>query len=254
MRGEVPLPRRDFRYERVGTILRLVGLSPAAHDNCVLSSRLDAESADAAIRREIADFGSLGRSFEWKVHEHDTPTDLAARLLRHGLTAETPETVMVRDLQDPPPSRAVAGSIDIRRIDRPARLSDLVAVQDEVWREDHAWYGAMLADELAADPGQIEILVAYDGPRPVATSLLRLHRGTRFASIWGAATLPACRRRGIYTALVDRHASTARTAGARLLIADANADSRPALERVGFRGLVGVQDSSGRAPADPAAL
>ncbi|MGH6928413.1 MAG: hypothetical protein ACREEV_08865, partial [Dongiaceae bacterium] len=80
MRGEVPLPKHDFRYERIGTILRLVGPSPAAHDNCVLFSRLDAESADAAIRRQIADFGSLGHSFEWKHHEHDTPADLAARL------------------------------------------------------------------------------------------------------------------------------------------------------------------------------
>jgi ribosomal protein S18 acetylase RimI-like enzyme len=99
----------------------------------------------------------------------------------------------------------------------------------------------MLADELAADPTQIEILVAYDGRRPVATSLLRLHRGTQFGSIWGAATLPDSRRRGIYTALVDRHAATARMTGARLLSADANANSRPVLERSGFRALVRVQ-------------
>lgn len=241
MRGEVPLPTRGFRYERIGTILRLVGPSAATHDNCVLFSRLDATTADEAIRRQIADFASLGYSFEWKLHAHDTPADLAARLVRHGLTAEAPETVMVRDLHDRAPDRPGAGVSDIRRIDRPAQLSDLVAVQDATWGDDHAWYGEMLADELAADPGQIEILVAYEGPRPVATSLLRLHRGTQFGSIWGSATLPACRRRGFYTALVGRHASTARAAGARFVIADANANSRPVLERVGFRALVGVQ-------------
>ena len=241
MRGEVSLPLDGYRYEWIDTVLRLVGPSPEAHDNYVLFSRLDAESADAAIRRQIAHFGSLGHSFEWKVHGHDAPADLAARLLRHGLTADTPETVMTRDLREPTPARATADSINIRRIDRPEQLSDLVAVQNDVWQEDHTWYGAMLAGELAADPAQIEILVAYDDRCAVATSLLRLHRGTQFGSIWGAATLSACRHRGIYTALVERHASTARTAGARLLTADANANSRPVLERVGFRPLVGVQ-------------
>jgi hypothetical protein len=241
MRGEVALPTPGFRYERIGTILRLVGPSAAVQDNYVVFSRLEAATADEEIRRQIADFASLGHSFEWKLHAHDTPADLAARLLRHGLTADSPETVMVRDLHDRTPDRPAPGVSDIRRIDQPAQLSDLVAVQNATWGEDHAWYGEMLAGELAADPGQIEILVAYDGPRPVATSLLRLHRSTRFGSIWGAATLPACRHRGIYTALVGRHASTARTAGARLMIADANANSRPVLERVGFRALVGVQ-------------
>jgi predicted GNAT family acetyltransferase len=75
----------------------------------------------------------------------------------------------------------------------------------------------------------------------VATSWLRLHRGTSFASCWGGATLSAWRGRGLYTALVEHHAATARAGGARLLLADANANSRPVLERIGFRALVGVQ-------------
>jgi GNAT superfamily N-acetyltransferase len=183
----------------------------------------------------------MQRHVKSMTREEMLAADLADRLLRHGLIADAPEIVMAGDLEDPPPAPPLARSIDIRRIDQAAQLSDLVAVQDNVWNEDHAWYGALLADELAADPTQIEILVAYDGHRPVATSLLRLHRGTQFGSIWGAATLPASRHRGIYTALVDRHASTARAAGARLLTADANANSRPVLERLGFRPLVGVQ-------------
>jgi GNAT superfamily N-acetyltransferase len=148
---------------------------------------------------------------------------------------------VIRELQDEVPHLRGAGSAEIRRIERTNQLADLVAVQNEVWTEDHAWYGEMLAEELADHPAQIEILIAYDSARPVATSLLRLHPGTRFASIWGAATLPTYRRHGLYTALVERHADTARRANARLLIADANADSRPVLERMGFQPLIGVQ-------------
>lgn len=241
MRIDAPLPGRGFRYGRSDAVVCLIGPSSAVHDNFVLFSRLDAATADAAIAQVIADFRSLGHDFEWKLHEHDTPADLAARLAHHGLTAEEPETVVIRDLHVEAPRLRGVGSIEIKRVVQPNQLADLVAIQNEVWKEDHAWYGEMLAGKLADDPGQIEILIGYDNARPVATSLLRLHRGTRFASIWGAATLPDFRRRGFYTALVERHADTARKAQARLLIADANGDSGPVLDRVGFQPLIGVQ-------------
>src|SRR5262249_27891514 len=155
----------------------------------------------------------------------------------HGFAAEPPETIMVRDLAEEPPRSPVAPpiAIELCRIDDPAKLSDLVALQNEVWNEDHSWYGHALARELAADPAQIEILIAYAQARAVATSLMRLHRGTQFGSLWGAATALPVRRRGLYTVLVERHAATARAAGVRLLAVDANENSRPVLERVGFR-------------------
>jgi hypothetical protein len=241
LRVNAPLPGAAFRYERAGTILRLVGPSPAAHDNCVVFSRLDAAGADAAIGGEIERFASLGHAFEWKLHGHDEPSDLADRLLRHGFAADPPETIMVRDLVDEPPRPPAALSIEIRRIAEPAGLADLVAVQDAVWNDDHAWYGEALARELTADPAQIEILVAYARASAVATSLMRLHRNTQFGSLWGAATLPSFQRRGLYTALVERHVVTALATSARLLTVDANENSRPVLERVGFQALVGVQ-------------
>src|SRR5262249_37235636 len=157
------------------------------HDNCVVFSRLDSSTADAAIVKELAFYAALSHGFEWKLHEHDTPTDLAERLLWHGFAAEPPETIMVRDLQEEPPRPSSAATpIEIRRMDDPARISDLVSLQDEVWKDDHSWYGDALARELVADPAQIEILLAYAEARAVATSILRLHRGTRFGSLWGA--------------------------------------------------------------------
>jgi GNAT superfamily N-acetyltransferase len=248
LRVNAPLPGANFRYERTATTLRLIGPSAAEHDNCVVFSRLDAASADTAIAGEIDYFSSLDHAFEWKLHGHDEPADLAERLLRHGFAADPPETIVVRDLTDEPPRPPAALSIKIRRIGEPSELSALVAVQDEVWGDDHAWYGQALARELAADAAQIEILVAYARARAVATSLMRLHRGTLFGSLWGAATLPAFQRRGLYTALVERHVMTARAAGARLLTVDANDNSRPVLERVGFRSLVGVQGFVWRPP------
>ncbi len=240
MRFAPPVPGPTYRCERTDRVVRLVGPSAATFDNCVLFSRLDDATADAAIRGEIDHFGSRGRSFEWKLHDHDKPEDLPARLLRHGFTPEARETVVVRQLPDIPP-RGSTAAVDVRKVGGAAPLADLVAVQNEVWNEDHVAFAEALAAERASDPTRLEILIAYDGPRPVATSWLRLHRGTSFASCWGGATLPAWRGRGLYTALVEHHAATARAGGGRLLLADANINSRPVLERIGFRALVGVQ-------------
>jgi hypothetical protein len=41
--------------------------------------------------------------------------------------------------------------------------------------------------------------------------------------------------------LVAHHAATARERGLRLLTVDANANSRPVLEKVGFRPLTGTR-------------
>jgi len=225
-----------------GHARRVVGPSPAAHDNCIIHSRLNAASADAAIRAEIGFFAARRRSFEWKVYGHDEPADLADRLRRFGFVAEGRETVVVAEL--PLGSRPGLAVADIRicRIVRPEQLGRLVAVQEQVWLADQAWLRDALTLELTADPPGIEILVAEsDVVGPLATSWMRLHPATCFASLWGAATLQAYRRRGIYQSLVQCHASTAAAAGARFLTVDANDNSRPVLERIGFVALTEVQ-------------
>ena len=55
-----------------------------------------------------------------------------------------------------------------------------------------------------------------------------------FASLYGGATLPEWRSRGIYRALVAARARLAAARGVRYLLVDASDDSRPILERLGF--------------------
>jgi len=250
MRANLSSPSSGFRCEQAGKVIRLIGPSASAHDNCITFSRLEAAAADAAIEDQIAYFGTRRRAFEWKVYGHDTPPDLAARLLRRGFVAEGRETVVVRDLALHVPEPPMAQKVAIGAVKHAAQLSDVAAVHDRVWNESHDWLRDALAAEMNDDPTRIEILLAaIDGAGPVAASWMHLHQGTTFASIWGAATLPAFRRRGIYSALVERHAATARRHGARLLTADANDNSRPVLERIGFRPLAEVQGFIWQPPA-----
>jgi GNAT superfamily N-acetyltransferase len=64
----------------------------------------------------------------------------------------------------------------------------------------------------------------------------RLHpvAGTAFAGIWGGATVPRWRRRGVYRALTAARARSALRRGATLIHSDSTEDSRPILERYGF--------------------
>jgi ribosomal protein S18 acetylase RimI-like enzyme len=244
LRESPPHPGPGYRIERSEHITRFVGPTNTAPDNCIIFSRLDEASADAAIAAEMAYFAAAGRGFEWKLYEHDLPADLAQRLLARGFTAETPETVVIRDVAASSDGRPADPVITIRRLREPAELTAIIAIQNTVWNEDHAWVADSLARGLASDPESLEILVAEAGGparQPVACSWMRCQGGTQFASLWGAATLPAYRGRGLYSALVAHHAATARAQRFRLLTVDANANSRPVLEKVGFRALTGVR-------------
>ena len=61
-----------------------------------------------------------------------------------------------------------------------------------------------------------------------------LFAGTEFAGIWGGATRPEWRGRGIYRALTAARARSALALGKRLMHSDSTEFSRPILERAGL--------------------
>jgi GNAT superfamily N-acetyltransferase len=95
----------------------------------------------------------------------------------------------------------------------------------------------MLDSERTADPDAITIVLAEAGTTVVCAGWIRFEQGTEFATLWGGATLPEWRRRGIYRATVAHRANVAAERGFRYLEVDASDDSRPILERLGFRAV-----------------
>jgi GNAT superfamily N-acetyltransferase len=233
--------RRDFRLKEPGVVVeyaegitRVVGPGAEPHDNCVLYAHGAPGSADALISAQVEYFQRLGHAFEWKHHAHDVPADLPERLAKHGFIAEETEALLVLELPRTLPARALEG-IRIERVTEPARLFDINAIKAEVYPVEKPWIAQALGPELAAAPEGLRVYIAYDGPRPVSAGWMRLHEGTAFASLWGGSTLPSHRRRGIYQALVALRAEQARTLGYQYLTVDASPESRPILERLGFR-------------------
>lgn len=249
MRANPPPLPPGYRHERLAGASFSIGPSAEAHHNTVEYTALDERSADGCIAAVVDRFATLKHQMEWKVHAHDRPADLAARLLAKGFEQGGRETLMVRpvgaDTQGPSPA-----GIDIRRVADAAALADLVAVESAVWNDDNAWLGEALAAELAQDPASLAIYIAYADGLPVSAGWIRLHEGCAFATLWGGSTLPAYRSRGIYRALVATRAALARSRGARYLAVEASDDSRPILERNGFRKLTHI-DSYFWRPAGP---
>lgn len=100
--------------------------------------------------------------------------------------------------------------------------------------------GDVHTPELAADPSAITIVVAEgrqgqsEAWRVISAGWVRFGTDGAFGTLWGGATDPAYRRRGIYTALVTHRAQLAARRGRSLLQVDASDESRPILERLGF--------------------
>lgn len=184
-----------------------------------------------------AAIAALAKPWEWKHYSYDEPADLPGQLRAAGFVPEPAEALLVADVADlaldvPPPP-----GVELRAIRDEGDVAALIAVHRAVFEEDASELGATLLAQIRSEPSTVAGVVAYAGSTPIAEARMELHPGTRFASLWGGATLPAWRGRGVYRALVAYRAALAASRGLRFLQVDAWDSSRPILERMGFVAL-----------------
>lgn len=220
-----------------GPVFRLTGPTAVAQDNAVLLTRFGPhDDVDAAIARQRAHFAARGHAFEWKLYAHDRPADLAARLAARGFVAGPPETLAVLDVEAFRPTPSPRG-VDLVPLsgDGWARIVDLnVAVYGD--RAHAEWLARALVDEDRT--GTLTGWAAVAGDLVVSAAWARFPAASpSFGSLWGGATLPAWRGRGVYSALVARRVEDARARGRRWLAVDCSEHSLPILVRRGFRPL-----------------
>ncbi|MCI0398040.1 MAG: GNAT family N-acetyltransferase [Chloroflexi bacterium] len=226
------------RREVLPHVVRFVGVDQEQDGNFVLYSKLDGSNADAVIDEQIAYFGTIGRSFEWKLYDHDTPADLKDRLQAHGLAIGEAEAIMALDLREAPATLLAPVTADVRRISEPAQLPDVVVVQEQVWgKGEDPWLVERLTSELRDYPDFTSVYVAYADGAPACSAWINLHPNSHFASLWGGSTLPQYRRRGLYTALLASRVQEAIRRGYRFLTIDASPMSRPIVAHHGFHLL-----------------
>jgi len=233
-----PLPR-GVTAERDGPVVRLFGLAGRGFVLYRHLGGLVGAELDELIARQVHAFAERGEAFEWKLHGHDRPEDLSQRLLHAGFVPEETETVVIARAAaiaaDVPPPEGVS----LREVTSRADLERIAALEQAVWGPagQETWLVEMLESERAVDPDALTIVVAESGATVVSAAWIRFEHGTEFATLWGGATLQEWRRRGIYRATVAHRANRAVERGFRYLETDASDDSRPILERLGFRAV-----------------
>ena len=223
----------SVRVERDGPLVRTLRFGNRGFVEYRDVAGLDGEELETLIARQVQVFAARGEPFEWKLHGHDRPADLPDRLRAAGLAPEETETIVIGRVEVIAGEPSLPDGVVIHELREPGDFARLVQLDDSMSHEDHSWIDS-LADERAADPQGLSILVAEAGGRTVCDGWVRFPSDTEFATFWGGFTLPAWRRRGIYRALVAQRAKLAAERGRRYIEVDASDDSRPILERLGF--------------------
>jgi hypothetical protein len=192
---------------------------------------------DALIARQVARFAEVPQRFEWKFHGHDRPPFLKDRLLAAGFRPDEQETVVIAAIADLDLSTQPPEGVRLREVHERKDFDRIEAMEAQVWNDEDALRAESLEREYAADPDALRIVVAEAGGTVVSAGWLRFPAGTEFGTLWGGGTLAAWRGRGIYRSLVAHRARLAVENGRSYLEVDASDDSRPILERLGFRPI-----------------
>ena len=188
-------------------------------------------------------------SVEWKTRGHDRAPGLHAALLEHGFVAEEPESIMIGEARALAVDVALPDGVSLRRVSDEADVRAMAAMQDEVFGDPVSRSGAdALLHRLGLDDG-MELWVAEADARIVSAGRLEPVPGTDFAGLWGGATRPEWRGRGIYRALTAARARSALRLGKTLLQSDSTEYSRPILERSGMVAVSTTTPYRWRRPA-----
>jgi GNAT superfamily N-acetyltransferase len=224
----------SIRVDWDGPLMRLTGFGDRGFIGYRDLGGLEGEALGELIARQIRFFAERGQGFEWKLHGHDLPADLAERLRAAGFDPEETETVVIGAVADLSVEAVLPDGVTIQEIVERRDFGRIAELEQAVWREEQGWVDD-LADERETDPDGLRVFVADADGLTVSAGWVRFPSGTEFATLWGGATLAEWRGRGIYRALVAERARLAAERGCRYMEVDASDDSRPILERLGFR-------------------
>ena len=171
---------------------------------------------------------------EWKTRAHDRAPALHDALLRNGFVPGEPESIMIGEAALLAVDVPLPNGIHLRRVTSEPDVHALSVMQEEIFG---GGFAEEMADALLPRLGLgdgMELWVAEADGEIVGAGRLEPVPATEFAGIWGGATRPQWRGRGIYRALTAARARSALVRGKRLIHSDSSENSRPILERAGL--------------------
>jgi GNAT superfamily N-acetyltransferase len=199
--------------------------------SAVLWTDLDESNADAEITRLVGRLREIPGHVEWKLYSHDRPADLPERLAAAGLVPDEEEALVVAEVAEV----STETDADVRVATTPELVDVFVALTERAFGRGHAGgIGRELKRALEQDEPSMLAVICFVDEEPASAGRIDFVEGSPFAGLYGGATLPEYRGRGLYRATVAKRAELARERGYRYLQVDALPTSRPILERTGF--------------------
>jgi hypothetical protein len=197
-------------------------------------SSLTEDVADVTISEQAAHYRALTTEVEWKVYQHDSPSDLLQRLERHGFEVGLRETVLVLDLQNHAGWIEAPTAYQVIRIEDARQVGLYRQAAEEIFEKDHELTARELLSGITRCSTQHRGYLVIEENTAVSIGRLYTHPQSAFGGMYGGGTLKQCRGRDMYRATVAARAREAIKLGARYLLVDALPTSRPILEKLGF--------------------
>lgn len=176
------------------------------------------------------------RLVEWKTRGHDHAPGLHDALVSAGFVPGEPESIMIGEARSLIADVTVPAGVTLRQVRDERDVRAMTAMVGGVFGDSEAACertANSLLLRLDRRDG-MELWVAEAGGEMVSAGRLEPVAGTEFAGIWGGATRPEWRGRGIYRALTAERARSALALGKRFVNSDSTEFSRPILERSGL--------------------
>lgn len=237
IRRQLDLERRTLApegctLETLPYVSRLECTDRAQH--MITFSSLTEDSVDAIIFEQAAHYRALMTEVEWKVYQHDSPSDLLQRLERHGFEAGLRETVLVLDLKNHASWIEAPSAYQVLRVEDGYQVNLYRQTAEEIFKKDYQFTATELLSGIRRRSTQHRGYMVIEENTAVSIGRLYTHPQSAFGGMYGGGTLIKYRGRGMYRATVAARAREAIKLGARYLLVDALPTSRPILEKLGF--------------------
>lgn len=171
---------------------------------------------------------------EWKTRGHDHAPGLHQALIDNGFVPEEQESIMIGPAAGLAVDVPLPDGVTLRRITTEADIRTMSAMADEIFGDPVSEHRATAILHGLQRWPDWEIWVAEAAGTMISCGRLEPVPGTDFAGIWGGATRPEWRGRGIYRALTAERARSALRIGKTLIHSDSTEFSRPILQRSGL--------------------
>lgn len=236
LRGETELAGAEG-VRRIGPVV--VGVFPggsgfASYVDLAGLGQRRIRSLVLEVREHFASLSDVV-SAEWKTRGHDVAPGLESALQDAGFVAEETESVMLGEAALLASDVPLPDGVVLREVREEADIRAMERMQAEVFGlgDGDARAQQMIARVAAGD--DVVLWIAEAEGRVISAGRLEPVAGTEFAGVWGGATVPHWRGRGVYRALTAKRAQAALQRGLRYLHSDSTEFSRPILERSGMR-------------------